>query len=463
MKRKIPKDLPREWLPSDVVPHSSSDLTLPKFTRQKFIDLEYGEFETSLKYLQQAGHSTHPSRKRKHVEQTMMNKYGVSNTSKLKENREKARKTMKERFGYEHALKDPKKVQKMKETNIDRYGLEFGKKRVPKIKETIMNKYGVDNPGKINAYKFKDTTLHEFSVDNKIPYCQLRRIFIENGIEVTEDWVDNYKKYKSSLESEFEKKVIKLESFNKLLNNISYKPDFKASDNLYVDVDGLIWHSDKFKKDKYYHFNKRRDYNNEGLDILQFRQDEIKKHPEIVKSIILSKLGKCSINIAGRKCEIRKVSIKESDLFLINNHLMGPSRGVKSIGLYHNNELVSLITYKRVKNNGIDIVRFCNKIYTNIQGGLSKLLNYIKKNELPTFIQSYVDLRYGNGKSLQTLGFIKESEFLSWKWTDGINTFNRLYCRANMDGRKLKEIEYAKELNLNKIYDAGQAKFIIYI
>lgn len=70
-----------------------------------------------------------------------------------------------------------------------------------------------------------------------------------------------------------------------------------------------------------------------------------------------------------------------------------------------------------------------------------------------------MDLRYGTGNGLKQLGFKLVSVTLGWKWTDTFNTYNRLYCRANMDERRLSENEYAKEMKLFRIYDAGQAKF----
>ena len=85
----------------------------------------------------------------------------------------------------------------------------------------------------------------------------------------------------------------------------------------------------------------------------------------------------------------------------------------------------------------------------------------IKKSNDIEYILSFVDLRYGNGKSLESIGFTRESVSLGWKWTDGCSTYNRLWCRANMDERKLSEREHADELGWYKIYDAGQAKYIL--
>lgn len=119
-----------------------------------------------------------------------------------------------------------------------------------------------------------------------------------------------------------------------------------------------------------------------------------------------------------------------------------------------------LKSYKKHKQ-GLDISRFSCELNTIVIGGLSRLLSFLKKKENPKFIQSFVDLRYGSGDSLLNLGFKLESTTLGWKWTDFYQTYNRLQCFGNMDERMLSEREYAKEKGWVKIYDAGQAKFVI--
>ena len=86
----------------------------------------------------------------------------------------------------------------------------------------------------------------------------------------------------------------------------------------------------------------------------------------------------------------------------------------------------------------------------------SKLLKSITSSGKFAKVESWVDLRYGNGVSLEKLGFKVSHETLGWKWTDFKNTYNRLKCTAKMDERELSQKEYAEELKWHKIYDAGQ-------
>lgn len=242
-------------------------------------------------------------------------------------------------------------------------------------------------------------------------------------------------------------------------DNVSFELDIYIPNlKLGIEYNGLYWHSD-LNKDRLYHYNKMLFFKKMGIQLLQFYEDEWRDKKDIIKSIIANKIKNNSSGIYARKCIIRQISNKNACDFLDVNHLMGSFKRCKYIGLYHNNVLVSVMGYKKYKD-GIDISRFCNKLNTSVVGGLSKLLSYIEDNENPNFIQSFVDLRYGNGDSLKRLNFQHVGTTVGFHWTDKKYRYNRLYCKANMDGRMLSEKEYAREMKLYKIYDAGQAKFI---
>ncbi len=369
-----------------------------------------------------------------------------------------------------------------------------------KLRENLykacVDKYGTPFPAqtkeikkKIKEKLIKNNIIHTMS-DGSVLYDKIkqynvnisnaRRIFKEQGEKSLLRWLQREKKSTSSLETHFiqllkDNNIKDIVYYNKKLESLHYKPDFASkSGSLYIDVDGLKWHSyfespnleanikdcgaHSPKNFKYYHFKKREKYEQSGLTLFQFRQDEVIFKPNIVLSIINSKLNK-NKKIFARKLNVGPVNKETAFSFFNENHLMGPHNSSKAIGLFtKEGELVCSISYKKYKN-GIDISRFATKIGITVVGGLGKLISHIEKTESPVFIQSYVDLRYGTGKSLKTLGFSKESITLGWKWTDNFCTFNRLYCKA---GNGKTEKENAKDLNLKKIYDAGQAKFVKY-
>lgn len=234
---------------------------------------------------------------------------------------------------------------------------------------------------------------------------------------------------------------------------------FIPEHNLAIEFNGLYWHCE-LHKPKTYHLDKRKLCESKGINLIQINADEWALHKPIVRSIIKAKLKIFDAQIHARKCEIRAVPQAEAVAFLEANHLMQSSRGFKSVGLYFGGALVSLLTYKKHKT-GLDVARFCNKLNTLVFGGLSRLLAYVRReNPTAEYVQSFVDLRYGTGFSLEALGFKNEGESLGWAWTDFKFTYNRLRCVANMDSRGLTESEHAEELGWARIYDAGQRKWV---
>jgi len=185
---------------------------------------------------------------------------------------------------------------------------------------------------------------------------------------------------------------------------------------------------------------------------------EIKQKRNIIISVIDHILGK-SKTIGARDCDIRKMSGVDANFFFTENHLMGHHPSSTAHGLFHGDECLAAMAVRQT-GSVLEISRFSNKAGYSVQGGFSKLLNYLEKNRKPSIIQSFCDLRYATGGSYTRNGFDLVGITQGWVWSDGENIYNRLFCRANMDDRRLSEAEHAKEMGLFKIYDAGQAKYI---
>ena len=253
---------------------------------------------------------------------------------------------------------------------------------------------------------------------------------------------------KSSIELVIEKEL-SLEYLNKKIIT-GYKPDFKVSECVFLNTDGLYWHSSAIKKDNRYHFTMRKTYEEMGLRILQFREDEVLSKIDIVRSIV-NGVKNQSTKIYGRKCKIKKITNSEASVFLEKNHLMGKI-SAKHVGLYYEGDLVCILSYRAYKK-ALKVDRFCNIINTSVLGGFSKLLKYVETTENPSKVDYWVDLRYGTGSYLENLGFVRSHETLGWRWTDLRQTYNRMFCKAK-DG--ITENKNARRKKLVRIYDAGQ-------
>jgi hypothetical protein len=280
------------------------------------------------------------------------------------------------------------------------------------------------------------------------------------GPELTENFIKKYKPNNTSIEVVAEK-VLGLKKYNKkVIKKFKYRPDFKINENTYLEIDGLYWHSiANINQTPKSHYVKREAFNKEGFRLIQIREDELLNKTDIVKSMINIVKKEGVTKISARNTIIKPVESFVSYNFFEENHLMGGGPKTKSIGLYYKDELVMCLSYKKYKK-GIDISRIAAKQNLIVVGGTGKLIKWIEKNINPDFIQSFVDLRYGTGKSLELLGFDRKSITLGWKWTDRQNTYNRLYCKA---GNGHTEKENAQEMGLSRIYDAGQAKYVKYL
>ena len=95
-----------------------------------------------------------------------------------------------------------------------------------------------------------------------------------------------------------------------------------------------------------------------------------------------------------------------------------------------------------------EISRFSTKCGYCVKFGFSRLLKHLPKG---TAIINFVDRRYGDGSHLIELGFVEESCYLSFKWT---NCQSETWHRMKFPGNS------GYDEGLVKIWDCGQAKFV---
>ena len=247
--------------------------------------------------------------------------------------------------------------------------------------------------------------------------------------------------------------------------------------NLGFEFNGVWWHSEKFKGDSY-HQKKQKFAEGSNINLFSIWEDDWNSKREICQSFILNKLGKTQNKIWAKKCQIKNVSYNDSRDFLIKNHLQGDCKSSIRIGLYFNNDLVSLMTFSKLrlplqrlksnrKENYYELTRFCNKINTNIVGGASKILKYFIQNHSPISVETYSDNSISNGALYQTLGFTYQhtSKPGYWYVIDGIRShrFNwrkQKLLKLGYDTNKTEE-EIMSELGYYRVFNAGNKKWIL--
>ncbi len=236
-----------------------------------------------------------------------------------------------------------------------------------------------------------------------------------------------------------------IQSYRDVLEIDIYLPELKLG----FELNGLYWHSEKFV-DKNYHKEKTNYFKEKGIRIIHIWEDDWINKNEIIKSQISNLIGTTKNKIFARKCEIREVNLNECRDFLNNNHTQGYVNSKIKIGLYYNNELVSLMTFNQFEeiDNNLEwnLNSFCNKLETIVIGGASKLLSYFIKTYSPKKIVSYADLDWSQGNLYYKLGFnlINESK-PDYKYLCNKN-------RVNKSNLNIFE-------SIDKIWDCGKLKF----
>lgn len=471
-----------------------------------------------------------PDTKRKIVEsqkKTYMENYGVEHPMKTEKTVENFKKSMKKKYGVEHALQKEEFLEKSKNTKLEKYGDE-NYNNVEQIKQTCLERYGVENPRQTEEYieKYYSTCQERYNTDHASKskaYRDTHRDTFFEKLETSERFSNFTALFTKEDYEGFTGKYIKKYPFKcKRCGNISThnisggrspqcpKCDRKYSkfqtevlefvnsiDNswrsndrqiispleidivsethkLGIECDSLLYHSEVFgKKNKLYHVNKTKLSTIKGFQLLHIWDFEWIGKQEIVKSIILNHLNKTPRTIYGRECVVKELSPNITKDFLLKNHIQGKDKSSIKLGLYHNDELVSVMTFYKSrfdKRIQYELSRFCNKTNTSVVGGASKLFKHFVKYYDPKSVVTYSDRRYFSGQIYQTLGFnFVDLTRPTYRYI--LNNYTSVISRINYRKSLLKEKlpsfdeslsewENMKNNGFDRIWDCGNSKWI---
>lgn len=243
---------------------------------------------------------------------------------------------------------------------------------------------------------------------------------------------------------------------------------------LLFEIDGLFFHSSEYmKKDVNYHLNKTIMCESKNLQLVHIFENEWVSNSEIVKSRIRNLLGSYDKTIFARKCLIKEVQKPESDMFIHHNHIQGVVNSSINIGLFYENELISMMTFSKCRFNKqyeYELLRFCNKIGYHIPGAASKLLKYFERKYNPSSIISYADRRWSTGKLYKSIGFtlnhISKPNYWYFKTSDSSKLYNRIkFQKHNLKkllpkfDESLSEVENMVLNGYDRIFDCGNLVF----
>jgi Zn ribbon nucleic-acid-binding protein len=248
-----------------------------------------------------------------------------------------------------------------------------------------------------------------------------------------------------------------------------YIPDKKIG----IEYNGLYWHSDLYKK-KDYHLKKTKHFSDLGIRIIHIFEDEWIQKRKIVESKLSHIIGmNFNEKIYARKCSIKEIDPALKDNFLNKNHIQGSDRSSIKLGMFFNEELISVMTFgtERVSlgNKGkssYELIRFASAIDKLVIGGFSKILTYFKKNYEWNTVKTYADLRWSWEDSVyKKSGFelIHSSKPNYWYFSnDKIRkhryAFNKQKIKEKFPdiyNKNLTEFQIMDQTDFLRIYDCG--------
>lgn len=242
--------------------------------------------------------------------------------------------------------------------------------------------------------------------------------------------------------------------------------------NVAVEINGVYWHSDKFKES---HSDVHDIIVKNGYKPFIVTDMELEYNFNLCLSMILNRMGLHHERIYARKCELRELNTSETNLFIQANHLQGSTKTYyKSYGLIHNENIVSLMTFGKPrfsKKADWELLRFCSKKHVNVVGGASRLLAAFRKENIGSII-SYANRRWSTGDLYDKMGFKhvdtsppsydwwhpngrKVSRYQSMK-----HKLSKVIGEHRFDAN-LTEVENMRSAGYFRVFDAGNEVYML--
>ena len=256
-----------------------------------------------------------------------------------------------------------------------------------------------------------------------------------------------------------------------------YELDIYISDKkLAIEYNGVIWHSEKFGKDKNYHLMKTELCEKQGIRLIHIFEDEWIEHEEIVKSKLRHILGcdKDLQKVFARKCIVNEIDNQIAKSFLEKNHIQGFSRSSVYLGCFYNDNLVGVMSFKKEAkaSDKWELTRFATDINKHCIGVGGKLFKYFVKNYNPTEVKSFADRRWTldkNNNLYVKLGFYVDNILKpDYHYVVGNQRLHKFGFRKKILLKKypnsgltedMTEHEICQKLGFQRIYDCGLIKY----
>lgn len=249
----------------------------------------------------------------------------------------------------------------------------------------------------------------------------------------------------------------------------SYSYDFKIG-NYLIEIDPYATHNSTWgirtnpPKSSNYHKQKSDLAKETGYSCIhKFDWDDIQKIVNLIQT---------KNQIGARECQIQEVTKDEAKVFINQHHLQKYAKDDIRLGLYYNNNLVSIMTFGKPRYNKkyeYELIRYCSIL--NVTGGSEKLFKHFLKLYNPVSVISYCDESKFSGNTYIKLGFkLIRAGRPSKHWynprtkqhiTDNLlrqRGFDQLFKTSY--GKDTSNEALMLEAGFVEVYDCGQATYV---
>jgi len=347
--------------------------------------------------------------------ETCLKKYGVTHAMKNTDVKSLVKKTVLKKYGVENPSQNKKIKEKRAETIFKLYGVKNSfqsKKIIKKIKEIKKQKFIANLPNRVTTATplFKEYTTATDKLLWKCNICQFSfKDDIDNGSQPKcPKCFPTHKKQENELGMFIESlgfRIIKnTRKEIKPLELDIYIP----SEQIAIEYCGIYWHSERKILDKNYHRNKYNLCKNKNIKLITIFEDDWVLRNKYTKTKLKYILKKYDNNI---KFHIKEVNNNEKNKLLYELGTPSNQKGSIVIGLFNknNNELISFMSFKKLKNNSYELLTIIYK--KNIINMFNDLFKYFITNYRPREIIYKSNLCWNdNNEYLEKYNFKKIKE-----------------------------------------------------
>ena len=243
------------------------------------------------------------------------------------------------------------------------------------------------------------------------------------------------------------------------------------SKRIAIEVNGTYWHSELLK-DKHYHQRKTIDCIKHSIQLIHIFEYEWLENEERIKEYLKYKILEPDIHIGARETAVREIDPDICSEFTNKYHFKGNTNSSIRLGCYYNNELIGIMTFGQPRFSDdaeYELIRLCWKPGIAVAGGTKKMFKYFVEKYRPKSIVTYSDLSKFTGNCYFKLGFKTNKNQLTepnYIWTDGNNVISRYQTQKKklvemgLGSNEQTEVDIMHNLGFYRIFDSGNLKFV---